>query len=49
MLHRNYLYVNRKWGAKRAEQHIPSFAKKIVQQYDKDGAVSKRISLKPKF
>ncbi|KAG2432268.1 hypothetical protein HXX76_009186 [Chlamydomonas incerta] len=46
---RNYLYVNRKWGPKRAEQHIPSFARKIVEQYDKDGAVSKRISLKPKF
>ncbi|GLC35133.1 hypothetical protein PLESTB_000557800 [Pleodorina starrii] len=46
---RNYLYVHRNWGSKRAEQHIPSFAKKIVQQYDKDGAVSKRLSLKPKF
>ncbi|GFR45129.1 hypothetical protein Agub_g6509 [Astrephomene gubernaculifera] len=46
---RNYLYVNRNWGAKRAEQHIPSYAKEIVRQYDKDGAVSKRLSLKPKF
>ncbi|GLI70429.1 hypothetical protein VaNZ11_015337 [Volvox africanus] len=46
---RNYLYVNRNWGAKRAERHIPSFAKEIVRQYDKDGAVTKRLSLKPKF
>ncbi|GIL74361.1 hypothetical protein Vretifemale_4277 [Volvox reticuliferus] len=46
---RNYLYVHRNWGAKRAEQHIPSFAKEIVRQYDKDGAVTKRLSLKPKF
>ena len=46
---RNYLYVHRNWGAKRAEQHIPAFAKDIVRQYDKDGAVTKRLSLKPKF
>lgn len=46
---RNYLYVHRNWGSKRAEQHIPSYAKEIVRQYDKDGAVTKRLSLKPKF
>ncbi|PNH06770.1 7-hydroxymethyl chlorophyll a reductase, chloroplastic [Tetrabaena socialis] len=46
---RNYLYVQRNWGSKRAEQHMPAFAKEIVKQYDKDGAVSKRLSLKPKF
>ncbi|EFJ46266.1 hypothetical protein VOLCADRAFT_93375 [Volvox carteri f. nagariensis] len=46
---RNYLYVHRNWGAKRAEQHIPSFVKEIVRQYDKDGAVTKRLNLKPKF
>lgn len=42
---RNYLYVMRHWGA-RADRHIPSYAKRIVQRYDaKDGAVSKRLAL----
>ncbi|KAG2498592.1 hypothetical protein HYH03_003343 [Edaphochlamys debaryana] len=44
---RNYLYVMRKWGPERAAQHIPSYAKAIVQQYDKDGAVTKRLQMEP--
>ena len=39
---RNWLYVQRKWGSARAEQHIPSYAKKLVEMYDTDGAVSAR-------
>jgi 7-hydroxymethyl chlorophyll a reductase len=44
---RNYLHVMRHWGPQRAAQHIPEFAQRIVQQYDKDGAVSNRLKLKP--
>uniref|UniRef100_N1QQF8 7-hydroxymethyl chlorophyll a reductase, chloroplastic n=1 Tax=Aegilops tauschii TaxID=37682 RepID=N1QQF8_AEGTA len=36
---RNYLYVNRAWGRARAEQHMPSYAKKIVEAYNKDGRI----------
>ena len=34
--------VQRAWGAKRASQHIPEFAKRLVAQYDRDGALSQR-------
>ncbi len=40
---RNYLYVQRHMGEARAGRHVPSFVKKIVEEYDgKDGTVSKR-------
>jgi len=40
---RNYIYVNRVWGAKRANEHIPEYAKQVVREYDVDGAVSARL------
>uniref|UniRef100_A0A0D9ZIY9 Coenzyme F420 hydrogenase/dehydrogenase beta subunit C-terminal domain-containing protein n=1 Tax=Oryza glumipatula TaxID=40148 RepID=A0A0D9ZIY9_9ORYZ len=40
---RNYLHVNRAWGKQRAEQHIPSYAKKIVEAYDKDGRIESML------
>jgi len=43
---RNYIYVSRVWGAKRAEEHVPEYAKKVVEEYDADGAVSARLKLK---
>lgn len=42
---RNWLYVQRHMGARRADQHMPEFAKRLVAMYDKDGAVSKRCAL----
>ncbi|KAF0888522.1 hypothetical protein E2562_014741 [Oryza meyeriana var. granulata] len=40
---RNYLHVNRAWGKQRAEQHIPLYAKKIVEAYDKDGRIESML------
>ncbi|KAM3403782.1 hypothetical protein ACQJBY_007101 [Aegilops geniculata] len=40
---RNYLYVNRAWGRARAEQHMPSYAKKIVEAYNKDGRIDSML------
>lgn len=34
--------VQRAWGAKRAAQHIPEFAKRLVAQYDRDGSLTQR-------
>lgn len=34
---RNYLYVMRNWDGKKADMHIPSYVKYIVDEYDKDG------------
>jgi 7-hydroxymethyl chlorophyll a reductase len=31
----------RHWGSESGERHIPEFARRIVEEYDKDGAVSK--------
>jgi len=43
---RNWLYVHRNWGQKRAEEHIPAFAKKIVEEYDApNGELSARLKL----
>lgn len=42
---RNYLYVSRTWGPERAAQHLPAYAKRLVAQYDADGAVSRRLEL----
>lgn len=36
---RNYLHVYRVWGKERANQHMPSYAKKIVEEYNVDGDV----------
>ncbi|KAL6191918.1 hypothetical protein ACLB2K_038307 [Fragaria x ananassa] len=43
---RNYLYINRTWGKKRADRHMPSFAKKIVDMYNKNGEIDKMLSAK---
>ncbi|PNT66468.1 hypothetical protein BRADI_3g12690v3 [Brachypodium distachyon] len=40
---RNYLYVKRAWGSTRAEQHMPSYAKKIVEAYNKDGRIDSML------
>ncbi|KAM0851238.1 hypothetical protein ACQ4PT_052568 [Festuca glaucescens] len=40
---RNYLYVKRAWGSARAEQHMPSYAKKIVEAYNKDGRIDSML------
>jgi len=46
---RNFIHVNRHWGEKRAEQHVPEFAKMIVDKYNKDGAVVKRAKMDAPF
>ncbi|KAL6185222.1 hypothetical protein ACLB2K_041356 [Fragaria x ananassa] len=43
---RNYLHVNRTWGKERADRHMPSFAKKIVDMYNKNGEIDKMLSAK---
>ena len=43
---RNYIYVNRTWGAARAAEHVPEYAKKIIREYDVDGAVTARLRLR---
>ena len=30
---RNWLYLRAKWGPKRADRHIPDYAKRIIQEY----------------
>lgn len=32
---RNYLYVMRTFPAQQAEKHVPSYARRIVEKYDK--------------
>jgi len=34
-------------GSKRAAQHIPSFVRTIVSQYNSKGEVDKRLQLQP--
>ncbi|RZC88657.1 hypothetical protein C5167_016518 [Papaver somniferum] len=41
---RNYLYVNRTWGKQRADKHMPSYAKKIVDRYNKNGEIDRFLS-----
>ncbi|PUZ52750.1 hypothetical protein GQ55_6G294500 [Panicum hallii var. hallii] len=41
---RNYLHVRRAWGKQRAEQHIPGYAKKIVEAYDRDGRIQSMLN-----
>ncbi|XP_010936098.1 7-hydroxymethyl chlorophyll a reductase, chloroplastic [Elaeis guineensis] len=41
---RNYLYANRQWGKQRADRHIPSYAKRIVETYNTDGRINRMLS-----
>ncbi|XP_059066038.1 7-hydroxymethyl chlorophyll a reductase, chloroplastic-like [Cryptomeria japonica] len=43
---RNYLHVSRSWGKQRAERHIPSYAKKIIDMYNVKGEIDKLLSKK---
>ncbi|GAY66842.1 hypothetical protein CUMW_252020 [Citrus unshiu] len=43
---RNYLHVNRAWGKKRADKHMPSYAKKIVEMYNQNGQIDQMLSSK---
>ncbi|XP_043706641.1 7-hydroxymethyl chlorophyll a reductase, chloroplastic isoform X2 [Telopea speciosissima] len=43
---RNYLYTNRTWGKQRADRHMPSYAKKIVDMYNQNGEVDQMFSNK---
>ncbi|XP_058724327.1 7-hydroxymethyl chlorophyll a reductase, chloroplastic [Vicia villosa] len=43
---RNYLYVNRLWGKERADRHMPTYAKKIVDLYNQNGQIDKMLSEK---
>lgn len=43
---RNYLHVKRHFGSdQRAEQHVPEYARRIVDEYNVDGAVDERLAL----
>eukprot|EP00850_Spirogloea_muscicola_P006929 SM000034S12683 [mRNA] locus=s34:152784:158306:- [translate_table: standard] len=42
---RNYLYVHRTWGDERADEHIPSYAKKLVSLYNRDGEVDDILAM----
>lgn len=46
---RNFIHVSRHWGTQRAERHVPEFAKRIIEQYNKDGAISKRTAMAAPF
>ena len=39
---RNYIHVQRNWDPKKADRHIPSFAKKLVAMYNESGSVDDR-------
>lgn len=41
---RNYLHVNRAWGKERADRHMPSYAKKLVEMYNQNGEIDKLLS-----
>ncbi|KAJ8616806.1 hypothetical protein MRB53_036178 [Persea americana] len=43
---RNYLHVQRSWGKPRADQHMPSYAKKIVEMYNENSEINKILSNK---
>lgn len=42
---RNYLYVRRNFPKEFAENAIPSYAKRIVKEYDNDGLIEQRLRL----
>eukprot|EP00249_Psilotum_nudum_P006668 c19968_g1_i1 orf=208-1395(-) len=41
---RNFLHVHKAWGKQRAELHIPSYSKKLVAMYNKEGYIDKLLS-----
>ncbi|KAF5197058.1 7-hydroxymethyl chlorophyll a reductase protein [Thalictrum thalictroides] len=41
---RNYLYVNRSWGKQRADRHMPSYAKEILDMYNQNGQIDQMLS-----
>ncbi|PPS13131.1 hypothetical protein GOBAR_AA07514 [Gossypium barbadense] len=41
---RNYMYVNRTWGKQRADRHIPSYAKKLVDAYNQNGVIDQMLT-----
>ncbi|XP_007034550.2 PREDICTED: 7-hydroxymethyl chlorophyll a reductase, chloroplastic isoform X2 [Theobroma cacao] len=43
---RNYLYANRTWGKQRADKHIPSYAKKLVDAYNQNGQIDQMLTRK---
>ncbi|KAK9146293.1 hypothetical protein Sjap_006196 [Stephania japonica] len=43
---RNYLHVNRAWGKQRANSHMPSYAKKLVDLYNQNGEIDQMLSVK---
>ncbi|XP_058095030.1 7-hydroxymethyl chlorophyll a reductase, chloroplastic [Magnolia sinica] len=43
---RNYLYVHRHWGKQRADEHMPSYARKIVDLYNENGEINRMLSNK---
>lgn len=45
---RNYIHVYRTWGKERADQHTPSYSKKIIQMYNGNGEIDKLLNLKLK-
>ena len=43
---RNYLYVKRNFGGEaRAAQHVPSYARRVVDEYNVYGAVDERLKM----
>ncbi|XP_024527174.1 7-hydroxymethyl chlorophyll a reductase, chloroplastic-like isoform X1 [Selaginella moellendorffii] len=40
---RNYLYVHRAMGKSRAEAHIPSYSKELVEKYNEGGTIDKLL------
>ncbi|CAL1356065.1 unnamed protein product [Linum trigynum] len=43
---RNYLYTNRTWGKERADRHMPSYAKKLVELYNQKGEIDDMLQIK---
>ncbi|KAF1898749.1 hypothetical protein Lal_00000651 [Lupinus albus] len=43
---RNYLYVNRMWGKERADKHMPTYAKKLVDLYNQNGQIDEMLTNK---
>lgn len=40
---RNYLHIVRTWGHERAGLHMPSYAKKIVSMYNRNGEIDRML------
>ncbi|KMZ65877.1 7-hydroxymethyl chlorophyll a reductase, chloroplastic [Zostera marina] len=41
---RNYLHVYRTWGKQRADEHMPSYSKKIVKSYNETGEIDRMLT-----